>query len=257
LNPNINQVVPLTACFLRRLGFWLSYHSQDSGGIPERLSLQFRKTKLGLGCVFPVRPTNQNFEVNIMKGLIAHYLEELLRKAGMLSEGVHEELAMVSEIEGRLDEVERGLKRLQVVPASAPKPPNNSIPFWAGSHRVPGAMDPLKVRLEVHPNEGGGAAVSPCWAILWKGCDEDEEMIMLAYPELEPLANLLMDVAASYRLSCPELFKGVDRQLDGELALGELVEETRRDALLEPTDDDFLDEREPVAGAEGWGNGYE
>lgn len=168
-----------------------------------------------------------------MKGLIAHYLELLLKTNGLLSESVREELRDIATIEQRLDEFERQLKRIQPAPSASAVPGKDDIPFWQGSHLVPGAMDPLKVRLETHPNEGSAANVSPCWAIVWSRCDDEESIVMLAYRELEPLAKLLMQVAASYRDSQ----NAVSADLAVGLALGDLMEEARRE-LMEDLEDE-------------------
>lgn len=160
-----------------------------------------------------------------MKGLIAHYLEISLKANGLLSDSAYEELREIDTIEERVNALERQAKRIQSAPAPA-------IDYWMGSHLVDGAMDPLKVRLETHPNEGDGSSVSPCWAIVWSGCDE-EAIVLLAYRELEPLAKLLMQVAASYRDSQ----NAVSADLAVGLALGDLMEETRRE-LMEDLEDE-------------------
>lgn len=124
-----------------------------------------------------------------------------------------------------------------------------TVPFWMGCHRVPGTEDPMKVRLETHPCEGGGS-IAPCWAIVWQTGEEDVE-ILVAHYELEPLAEMLMNVAASYR-------EGQREERD-RVAVSLALHELEKEALLEVTDDAFFDERElsVVPGAEGWGNGDE
>ena len=122
---------------------------------------------------------------------------------------------------------------------------------------------------------------APCWAVEWDGGVE-AALLLLGLEDMESLGKLLLEVALSYRLSLPgaslppfplgslredqaivlrdwliEQYPPapVDR-LAVNLALGELVEDERRDALLNPPGcDGWLGEVEPSPGADGWGNG--
>jgi hypothetical protein len=76
-------------------------------------------------------------------------------------------------------------------------PGPDSIPFWQGCHLVEGAEDPIRVRLETHPDEGE-CGVCPAWAIVWDDGTDEHPTILLAADELMALARLLIRISASY-----------------------------------------------------------